>query len=313
MLKHHIIFLEKPDCGKGEKHLFEQITIGTYTKPQALFQRLNHEFAILQNEGFPYMLDVDRVGEFTFLDCFFREKEGTDKEDTLEMVRNSIANCLAEIIIEEWETLLLKKIVRDNFYYYTSREKQAILSKTERILNPSSLNSYYQKQRKEEIRERILDYLARQKKLIIEGFINFRLKDYQENLSNAVDSAVDEFLLEKEYREFIRLLRYFVEIQEPRIKKVQVVFKEAGKFIFLDEADQLIEHESLEGLCLDFWENEINYADLLISALITLAPEELLIHQSSHETALETIETIKDVFRSRVKECSGCEHCQQEK
>ncbi len=294
---------------KGEKCLLEPISIGTYTNPHLVFKRLNNEFKILQSEGFPLILDVDKVGEITFMDCLFRHKEGFSVDDTFNIVKFSIAKCLAEIIIEEWEMLLIRKIVRDNFYYYTQEEKQAILNKTKKILNPIGLNPYHQKQRKEEIRLKVLDYLERHKKLIIEGFINFRLKEYQGNLENVVNSAVDEFLMEKEYLEFIRLLKYFVEIQEPRVQKVQIVFKQNGKFLLLDEVDEPIKHECLDGLVVDLLENEINYEDLLISALITLAPRELLIHKEANGETGEAIKTIENVFGSRVVNCSGCQKC----
>lgn len=298
---------------KGATPLQEAISIGTFTKPHLVLQRLNQEFEILQKEGFPLILDVDKIGEITFMDCLFYQKEGFNVEDTFDIVKFSLANCLAEMIIEEWEVFLIKKIVSHNFYYYTAEEKQAILKKTKEILNPLGLNPYHQKQRKEEIKLRILDYLERHKKLIIEGFINFRLKEYQSNLENVVNAAVDEFLMEKEYQEFIRLLKYFVEIQEPRVAKVQIVFKNDGKFLLLDEADQPIKHECLAGLMSELWEDEINYEDLLISALITLAPRELLIHKESEVESGEAIRTIENVFGSKVINCLGCQKCDTKK
>ncbi|MGI6588870.1 MAG: sporulation protein YtxC [Peptococcia bacterium] len=297
--------------------MLEPISIGTYTNPHFVFERLNNELEILQSEGVPLILDMDKVGEITFMDCLLHHKEdhkedhkeGYSGADTFNTIKFSIANCLAEIIVEEWEILLIRKIVQDNFYYYNQEEKQTILNKTKNILNPAGLNPYHQHQRKEEVRLKILDYLERHKNLIIEGFINFRLKDYQKNLEEIVNSAVDELIMEKEYLEFIRLLKYFVEIQEPRVQKVQIVFKQNGKFSLLDEVDKPIKHECLDGLVVDLLENEINYEDLLISALITLAPSELLLHKEPQVDTDDTIKTIENVFGSRVINCSGCKKC----
>lgn len=290
--------------------MLEPISIGTYTNPVLVFERLNNELKILQSEGIPLEIDMDKVGKFTFLDCLFHHQEGFNIEDTFKTIKLSIANCLAEIIVEEWETLLIKKIVRDNFYYYNEEEKQVILNKVKNILNPAGLNPYHQHQRKEKVRHRIMDYLELYKDLIVEGFISFRLKDYQKELEVIVNSAVDELLMEKEYLEFIRLLKYFVEIQEPRIQKVQIVFKKSGKFSLLDEKDKPIKHECLDGLMLDLLENEINYEDLLISALITLAPQELVLHKESGVETGDTIKTIQKVFGNRVINCLGCQKCQ---
>ena len=279
--------------------MLEPISIGTYTNPALLFNRLNDELKVLQSEGYSLNIDIDKVGKFTFMDCSFP--------------KTSIANCLAEIIIEEWEALLIGKIVRENFYYYNDEEKQAILNKTKKMLNPAGLNSYHQRQRKEKVMQRILEYLDLSKNLIVEGFISFRLKDYQKELEIIVNTAVDELLMEKEYQEFIRLLKYFVEIQEPRIQKVQIVFKNNGKFSLLDEKDKPIKHECLDGLMIDLIENEINYEDLMISALITLAPQELVLHKGSEVESNETIKTIEKVFGNRVINCPGCSKCENKK
>jgi putative sporulation protein YtxC len=168
---------------------------------------------------------------------------------------------------------------------------------------------YHQEQMKEKVLLKILDYLDQNQDLILEGFISFRLKDYQQELEGIVNSAVDEFLLEREYIEFIRLLKYFVEIQEPRIQKVQVIFKDGGKFSLLDHEDNPVKHESLDGLMVDILENEINYDDLLISALITLAPREIILHIPTQIGNGDTVKTIQNVFGPRVTRCIGCNKC----
>lgn len=290
--------------------MLEPISIGTYTNPALVFERLNNELKILQSEGIPLKIGMDKVGEFTFMDCLFYHQDGLSVEDTFNTIKLSIANCLAEIIVEQWEALLVKKIVRDNFYYYSDEEKQVILDKVKNILNPIGLNPYHQHQRKEKVMLRISDYLELYKDLIVEGFISFRLKDYQRELETIVNSAVDELLMEKEYQEFIRLLKYFVEIQEPRIQKVQVIFKKNGKFSLLDEKDKPIKYECFDGLMIDLLENEINYEDLLVSALITLAPQELVLHKELGVETGDTIKTIEKVFGNRVINCLGCKKCQ---
>jgi len=293
--------------------MLEPISIGTYTNPAVLFNRLNDELKVLQSEGYPLNIDIDKVGEFTFMDCFFPREESISNEESFNTIKLSIANCLSEIIIEEWEALLIGKIVRENFYYYNDEEKQTILNKTKKMLNPAGIDSYHQRQRKEKVMQRILEYLDLSKNLIVEGFISFRLKDYQKELEIIVNTAVDELLMEKEYQEFIRLLKYFVEIQEPRIQKVQIVFKNNGKFSLLDEKDKPIKHDCLDGLMLDLLENEINYEDLLISALITLAPQELVLHKEPEIESNETIKTIEKVFGKRVINCTGCPKCENKK
>lgn len=293
--------------------MHEAISIGTHTNPGLLFERLNSELLLLQKEGVQINIGIDQIGEFTFMDCLPSQKGIFSEDDSLQMLKTIVANCLAEVIVEEWETIIIKKIVRDDYYYYSEDEKQAIFQKTKEILNPKGLNIYRQRERKEKVMEKILDYLDLHQEMILEGFVNFRLKDYQKELESVVSCAVDEFLLEKEYAEFIRLLTYFVEIQDPRVEKVHIVFKRKGKFALLDDQDQPLRHESLEGLMMDMLGDEINYEDLLISALITLAPQNLVLHIEPGVEIGDAIKTIRLVFGARVANCPGCSKCGKEK
>jgi putative sporulation protein YtxC len=266
----------------------------------------------LQKEGFPFAVDVDKIGEFTFMGYSVNAKDSTRKEG-FQIIKSTIANCIADIIIEEWEARLIRKIVRENYFYYNEEEKQSILKKAKEILNPDEINLSQREQRRERVMNKIKTYLDLHKDLILEGFINFRLKDYQEELEQIVNSAVDEFMLEKEYMEFIRLLKYFVDIQEPRIEKIKIIFKKDDRFVLLDSKYKPLKHECLEGLMLDLHENEINYDDLLISALITMAPREVELHLEEGVKPGDTINTIHNVFGSRVSKCSGCKYCRPRK
>lgn len=284
----------------------EPISIGTSTIPNLLFNRLNNELQILQKDGLPFAIDIDKIGDITFMDCQLQGQ----REDCFETIKAYIANCLAEIIVDEWENRIIKKLVRNNYYYYTEEEKLIILAKAKEILNPLTQDCYHRQQRKEKVMLKVLDYLELHKELILEGFINFRLKDYQHELESIVNTAVDEFLLEKEYQEFIRLLKYFVDIQEPRIDKVKILFKPNGKFNLLDKEDKPVQHECLDGLMMNLQENDLNYDDLLISALITLAPREVELHLERGASSSETTKTIENVFGKRVYHCLGCILCQ---
>ena len=65
----------------------------------------------------------------------------------------------------------------------------------------------------------LTSYLIFNDNLNLEGFVRFRTKDYWDFLCETVDSAADAYLINREYQEFIRLLRYFVELQEPKVDR----------------------------------------------------------------------------------------------
>lgn len=276
--------------------------------PGLLYSRLCDKMEKLEKEGLPFKVDIDRVGGFTFMG-YSVKAGGRNKKEVFQLIKDTIANCIADVIIEEWEARLIRKIVRDNYFYYNDEEKQAILKKAKEILNPDGISFYKREERRGKVMEKVQAYLNLHRDLILEGFINFRLKDYQDELEEIVNSAVDEFMLEKEYAEFIRLLKYFVDIQEPKVHKINIIFKKNGNFALLDNKYETLQHECLEGLMFDLKENEINYDDLLISALITMAPQQLELHLEEGVSPGDTINTIQNVFGSRVSKCLGCEHC----
>lgn len=55
--------------------------------------------------------------------------------------------------------------------------------------------------------------------------------------------------------------------------------------------------------------DNLNYEDLVVSALITIAPRNIMVHTSDRLSDKEVLETIKSVFEGRVVVCEGCELC----
>ena len=59
---------------------------------------------------------------------------------------------------------------------------------------------------------------------------------------------------------------------------VNVIFEDDGGFSFLDETGSPIRIDYLEGIILEVGQNELDYEDLLISALIYYRPARIVLH-----------------------------------
>jgi len=105
------------------------------------------------------------------------------------------------------------------------------------------------------------------------------------------------------------LLRYFVEIQEPKIDTVHVIVNYDNRYTLLDGSKREITNECIQEYANEITEGEINYDDLLVSSLITFAPRKIVIHSMGHSRNKELMETIKNVFSGRVIMCQGCDVC----
>jgi len=123
-----------------------------------------------------------------------------------------------------------------------------------------------------------------------------------------VDKAVDEYTMDLEYKEFIRVLRCFVEIQEPQVEEVHVVIIDSGVYKIVDSQGQMINNQNFENFLMQR-EDYINYEDLLITALITIAPYSIMVHmhESQNATIQNVVETIKNIFNERIVICYGCD------
>ncbi|HPU40815.1 MAG TPA: putative sporulation protein YtxC [Acetivibrio clariflavus] len=216
---------------------------------------------------------VDIDGSTSVICTINQEEKYTPEYEKLIL---SISNGLADYIIKEYEEKLLLRIINSNYCYFNSIEKKEILRLALLIIkndDKNFLNSLFQIRRRNIIIKKLVDYFESSNKVILDGFVNFRLKDYIKDLEEIVDKAVDEFLTEREYKEFIRLLRYFVDIQEPKFNVIHVLVDYDNKYILLDEKKKEITNECIQEFMSDIPEGEINYDDLLVSSLITMAPK----------------------------------------
>lgn len=289
------------------------ISIGATQHIELLKAKLGQEFRLFEGDGLKVQLEESPAGKFTFLSCRVADYGSCtySEEDTQVIFKHYLADIISDLILNQWENILLRDIIRENYYYFGEEEKRLIYDYALRHINregEGSQNTFYWLSRKSRILQKLMEFLHTNNRIIIDGFIRFRLKEYIGELRDAADRAVDDFLMEREYREFIQLLKYFVEYQEPKVELVHVLIKAGGVFKLFDEKKEPIKSEYLEGFIIDLVDSEINYEDLLVSALITIAPRSITLHYK-HEGYSATLETIKNVFTGRVSECTGCSLC----
>ena len=290
----------------------QSITIGTAEGIETVRQRLAEGFRPLVEEGMVLDLREASQGGLSFLGCRVVSpgpgpRGPGDAESTF---RHILANVISDLVMERWEAALADKVLHQSYYYFTPEERNQIMVRAETSLGSGEgPDSEQRPSRRAQVLARVLDHLEEHDEIVLEGFITFRLKDYVVQLDDAVDRAVDDFLMEREYREFIRLLKYFVDVQEPRIAEVHVLLDQQGGFRLTDGAGNLIKDPHLEEFVVDLVDNDVNYEDLLISTLIAVAPATVTLHCHRTLDDDESVETITGVFAGRVKVCHGCPRC----
>ncbi len=215
--------------------------------------------------------------------------------------RDEIIDIITKLIINLYENPLISKIINMDYCFYDAVDKYTIFKKAVDKVKSDE-------ERIGLIRHKLADFLSNSSNITIEGFVSFRLKEYQDYLSQITESAVDAFLIEKEYKEFIKLLKYFISLQEPKEELVHIIYYKTGYKIFTldgkditeDCRDDFRKTEDMEPASND---------DILISTLISIAPRRIYLHKTDLARNAELINTIKSVFDKRVIICQGCDKC----
>lgn len=226
-----------------------------------------------------------------------------------------IGTVLFKVVIKEFCKKNISKYLSDNFYFLRGEDikevKNMIINVFENEGNIIDDNMIYYMNRKNEIIDKIVLYLEENDEINIKGFLTFRMKEIAHDLESIIDKIVEKFMIEKEYNEFIKLLRYFVDVQESKIDKVNIMIDKNGDYIVRDE----LGNDILNNLINELYDSRINSKvsseDLIISGLITSAPKKIVIHCVENSRNKELIETIKNVFVERVEFCNDCTKCTQ--
>ena len=304
----------------------ETVAIGVH-EPDALCAALADAVRPLECVGARVRVEERRLGEVRFVRCRLEAEGGV--VGAAVAFRRALAGALAAWIVGRDERRLLRRLIAIRYAYLTEAEREGVLSLAERVLaaGPEAAGAGVPpppppadgppprsgaRERRERVRVELLEYLLQHDTLVLDGFVRFRLKGYVEELAIAVDRAVDEFLLEREYREFIGLLRYFVHSRANRPPLAECFVAADGTFTLEDEAGAALCAAGLDGLEAGAGPAGVAPEDLLVSALITVAPWRVRLHLSAGPGPAfspEALNSLREVFAGAVEVCGGCRRC----
>jgi len=285
----------------------EVVSIGTTAPTYLLRERLTRELQCLVDEGvivevletsgrsvnsISVMVDVAPASTFS----------GSELDH---LGRQCTSAVLADYLVEDWAQRKLAEIIQRDFGYFSAEERDKIKHVTSRLLQTGGL-------RWGKLKSTIHEFLTYNRHINADGFLRFRMQHLLPELAETVSEAVDEFLAAKEYSEFIRLLRYFVDIQDPKLPLVHLVLTTNDRCQILGENHQPLSSEYLVNFTVEQEpESDVSYEDLLLSALITLAPGQLVLHGDDLHGGRELRDTIRNIFEGRLIECAVCELCRR--
>jgi len=295
-----------------------KLQITTAAASKTLINDLYQRFTWLEQHG--YCLVIDRLSDEKSHHLSIDLKlQGTSSdthyrnEDMVFIFKHQVAEYLAEHIIEDWERELTWKETIKKDRHIIPSDQSSVCNKAmdflQRCHSNESLNLLMNYGRKNKMAHKLFDYIYDHNILVIEGFVKFCMQDYLTEIKFAVDLACEELKNEKEYNEFVKLLRYFVDTQPPMVQEVNIMMDKQGHYTLWDGSGIRIEEKHIDYYLEDLPRGEINLDDILVSILITIAPRRIVLHNTGLEPGSEPVKMIKNVFAERISECKGCERC----
>lgn len=231
----------------------------------------------------------------------------SNKSITYKEFSNSIAKAVLDIILYVYS----EDIINRNIYIYREDLKVNERKEIAKISKELLLDRKNFLTEKEHIYMEIKDYLFNNTTILIDGFITFRLEGLDFLIDLAVEKGINEFTVEKEYREFIKILQYFVESQEPKYDLVNLIFEDMDYKLF-DDKGNTIDKDFFSEIITEIDNTNISKDDILISTLIVIAPKRIVLHLDEKFKDEDVVKVIVNVFQDRVYTCQGCEKCNRE-
>lgn len=212
---------------------------------------------------------------------------------------SSISDLLTCLTFDNLEYAFLKKLVLQNYFYFDSIEINKVLNICEEILYESDEFSF--ENRYNILFDSFYDFLSSNNKLYLNGFLFFQNKKYFRYLEETIDIAVNKFIIEREYLEFISLLKIYINTHSSGSNLVSLYYDKAKPTLF-DENNNIID---IKGDSFDMkYLSDISFSsnDYILNALLTLIPKKIVVHLSDSSMD-EFINTLSLIFENRITIC----------
>lgn len=230
------------------------------------------------------------------------------KGNHLQHVYVTAAKTVAEYVLQVKEQRLVRKILEDEFDFPEPEEHAQILKHCGMILDRGPGPDESWKRRQDMLEQGIRQCLAERPLLHVDGFLTFRAQGYMKELKEIVEYAVDEFLMERQYEEFVHMLKYFVYFQQPQVPLVHLIHKGGQEILLLDEEMKPLQYRNDENVVVErLDQQDLQMEDTVVTTLISVSPAKIIIH--TREPHMAVIRTLSQIFEQRIEICRYCPDC----
>ena len=240
--------------------------------------------------------------KFKIFDNIFIHYKGKN----LELFLSTISHILVFLVFNIYEEDIFKKILHQEYFYFDELEKKDILCIVKNNMK-DNINIFTDK-------EKVLfnifyDQIKKESKLYLKGFLNFRIKNYIKELEFIIENAINEYLIEKEYKEFVSLLKLYINTETSKIDLVHLVYSSKHP-VLLDKNKNIIKTDM--NLLNAKYLSDISFSsfDMILNTLLNLLPKKIYIHLiDENEIGIDFLNTLKLIFENKITICTDCNIC----
>lgn len=216
------------------------------------------------------------------------------------LFKEVISNILSCLVIDIFEEAFINRIISHDYFYFDQDDTKII---TNNVLNSLEYNKEFNC-----IYKSFYNYLNSNNKIVLNGFLTFRLKDYVQILSERVDKYVNKFIIEREYTEFISLLRMYINSESSQSDYVHLIYSNSSSTL-LNKDKEVIQIDKTMFNAKYLSDITFSSNDYTLNVLLSLLPKKIYIHLIDDKID-EFITTLILIFENRIDLCTECPICQ---
>ncbi|MCY0900602.1 MAG: sporulation protein YtxC [Firmicutes bacterium] len=256
--------------------------------------------APLARRGAILYMQVDDAEQPSYLDVRL-DGFGQPTESSRYMCR-----LISRFLCGKWRFRQMRRLIGECHPYLSGEEADYLAASSYGRcvrLEAAQAQRYREASRMEDI---MADVFEQGLELHLDGLLRFRCSRWLHAMQRAAQERVDEYLVSREYEEFVGILRYFLDTTPSRGETVHVVC--LGETVRgYDAKYEPLDVSAMETIARQTCEDDLHPQDVLMSALITRSPAQLIIHTYNVEESF--VQTLVRVFGRRAQFCRDDPAC----
>lgn len=256
------------------------------------------------------------LGEFTKIDldnvylskCTFKIYDNIILHYTgnyYSLFYQKVSKVLSTCILLFFEKKLIRHIIDYHYFYFELDEKKDILKNCIELFDLENESTYL---RYKYTYDSVYEYISTNKSMILDGFVQFRLGDYNSLLDSTIDMAVNKFIIDREYKEFVEILQLYIDTKASKDSpELHMIYSKNFSFL-IDNNKNIIQTDT--SITSTKYLSDITFSsnDYTLNTLLNLLPSKLTIHLIDNYYD-EFINTIELIFKNRIVICNDCTLC----